>query len=310
MRSPFITATRRRYITTATTKVSATIATPGHTIRLPDITYPRERSRRRMPARCGSDLAGQHQLLDFADRPGGVQPLGAGPRAVHDGVAAVELERILEVVQARAGVLVARIGDPAVGLEQDGGPEVAVAVPPVAGAGRAAAGAEDAFVQAVEPGTVFLRLQALAVRRRRALGADPGLDRGVLREEVRQVGNEVPDHLHVRQRVDRHPALAAVVDGLGAGQGVGAVDVHRAGAADALAAGAAEGQRGVDLVLDLDQRIENHRPALVEVDLVGVGTRVFVVVRAPSVDLELAHAGRSGRRGEVPALVDLRVPGK
>jgi hypothetical protein len=48
---------------------------------------------------------------------------------------------------------------------------------------------------------------------------------------------------------------------LGAGERVGAVDVHRAGAADALAAGAAEGQRRIDLVLDLDQRVEHHRPA-------------------------------------------------
>src|SRR5690606_5107110 len=69
------------------------------------------------PTRRSSDL--QHQLLDGADGLGGVQPLRAGPRAVHDGVAAVELERILEVVQARAGVLVAGVDDPAVGLEQD-----------------------------------------------------------------------------------------------------------------------------------------------------------------------------------------------
>ena len=46
-----------------------------------------------------------------------------------------------------------------------------------------------------------------------------------------------------------------------AGEVVGAVDVHRARAADALAAGAAEGEGGIDLVLDLDQRVQHHRPA-------------------------------------------------
>src|SRR5690606_19680451 len=70
----------------------------------------------------------QHQLLDRADRLGGVESLRAGARAVHDGVAAVQLERILEVVQARAGVLVAAVGNPAVGLEQDRRAEVALAV--------------------------------------------------------------------------------------------------------------------------------------------------------------------------------------
>src|SRR5690606_4267140 len=56
----------------------------------------------------------QHELLDVGDGAGGVEALGAGARAVHDGVAAVQLERILEVVQAGAGVLVAGVGDPAV----------------------------------------------------------------------------------------------------------------------------------------------------------------------------------------------------
>src|SRR3546814_7859395 len=37
---------------------------------------------------------------------------------------------------------------------------------------------------------------------------------------------------------------------------------------------------------------------------------ILVVVRAPAIDLELAHALRVGRRGEAFALVDLRVPGK
>src|SRR5690606_30768126 len=66
-------------------------------------------------------------------------------------------------------------------------------------------------------------------------------------------------------------------------------------------------QGRVDLVLDLDQRVQDHRPALVEVDLVGVGARVLAVVRVPAVHLEGAHAGCTGRRLEVAALADLRV---
>ena len=150
----------------------------------------------------------QHQLLDLADRLRRVQALRAGARAVHDGVAAVQLERIFQVVQARAGVLVARIDDPAVGLQQDRRAEVTLAVPPVARATGRAAGAQDAFVQAVELLAVGRRLQALAVRRRRALRAQPRLDRGVLRIEMRHVRHQVLHHRHVRQRIDRHLALA------------------------------------------------------------------------------------------------------
>src|SRR5690606_25454524 len=238
---------------------------------------------------------------------GRVQALRAGARAVHDGVAAVQLEGIFEVVQAGAGVLVARVDDPAVGLQQDRRAQVTLAVPPVARAAGRAAGAQDALVQAVQLLAVLGGLQALAVRRSRGLGADPRLDRGVLRVEVGQVRDQVLDHAHVRQRVDRHLGLLAVRDGAGAGQGVRAVDVHRARTADALAAGAPEGQGRVNLVLDLDQRVQDHRAALVEVELVGVGARVGAVVRAPAVYLEGAHVLRAGRRGEVLALGDAGI---
>src|SRR3546814_10728715 len=69
--------------------------------------------------------------------------LRAGLGAVHDGVAAVEPEGILELVEPLAGRLVTAVGDPAVGAQQDGGAEVAVAVPPVARAGGRAAKARS-----------------------------------------------------------------------------------------------------------------------------------------------------------------------
>jgi hypothetical protein len=66
-----------------------------------------------------------------------------------------------------------------------------------------------------------------------------------------------------------------------------AADVHGARPADALAARAAERQGGVLLVLDLDQPVEHHRPAGLEVDVIAVDARVVAVVRVPAVDAEL-----------------------
>lgn len=40
-----------------------------------------------------------------------------------------------------------------------------------------------------------------------------------------------------------------------------------------------EGERGIDLVLDLDERIQDRRPAGVEIDLAGVDARVLAGVR-------------------------------
>src|SRR5579883_2572276 len=106
---------------------------------------------RRIRARAGSlHLAFDQFHLELGDRLGGIEALRAGLRAVHDGVAAIEPERILEIVEPLAGRLVARIGDPAGRLQQCGGAEEALAVPPIARARGRAAGAQDALVETVE----------------------------------------------------------------------------------------------------------------------------------------------------------------
>src|SRR3954465_9501006 len=102
------------------------------------------------PSALTSDLALDHQLLGLGDRLGRVEALRADVGAVHDRVAAIEAERILELVQPLAGHLLAAVGEPAIGLEQDGRAEEAVRIPPIARAGGGTTGAEDALVEAVE----------------------------------------------------------------------------------------------------------------------------------------------------------------
>src|SRR4051812_47036280 len=77
-----------------------------------------------------SHLPRDHHLLDLGDGLCRVEALRAGVGAVHDGVAAVEPERVVQGVEALAGRLVAAVDEPAIGLEQGGGAEEAVAVPP------------------------------------------------------------------------------------------------------------------------------------------------------------------------------------
>jgi len=88
-----------------------------------------------------SDAAFDHQFLDLGDGFGRIEALRAGLGAVQDGMATVKPERVFQIVQPLAGGLVAAVGDPAMRLQQDGGSQVAIAVPPVARAGRGAAGA-------------------------------------------------------------------------------------------------------------------------------------------------------------------------
>ena len=91
-----------------------------------------------------------HHFLNLCDRLSRVQALRTSPAAVQDRVAPIQAHAIVQHLLPFRLVLVARIGQPAVGLEEHGGAEVFFAVPPVGGAGGGAAGAEDAFVEAVE----------------------------------------------------------------------------------------------------------------------------------------------------------------
>lgn len=102
-----------------------------------------------------------HALLDLGNREAGVEALGACPGAVENGVAAVQAHRVVEGVLALGSPLVTGIDQPAVRLEQDGGAEVLLRVPPVRGARRRAARAENALVETVELLPVGLGLPVL-----------------------------------------------------------------------------------------------------------------------------------------------------
>ena len=94
--------------------------------------------------------ARDQQFLDLGNGFGRIESFGAGVGAIHDGMAAIKLEGIFERIQALPGMFVATIDDPAIGLQQDRGSQVAIAVPPVTRATGRAAGAEYAFVKAIE----------------------------------------------------------------------------------------------------------------------------------------------------------------
>jgi len=72
-----------------------------------------------------------HALLDLSNGQSRVETLWTCPRAVENGVAAVQTHAVVEGVLALGGAFVTGVGDPAVGLEKYGRSEVLLAVPPV-----------------------------------------------------------------------------------------------------------------------------------------------------------------------------------
>ena len=198
-------------------------------------------------------------------------------------MAAKQPVRVFEIVETLARGFVARVGDEPVGLQQSRGADKLVGIPPERRAGRRAACAQDALVEAVQLLAIRRRLQTLLLGRRRVVD-EVGLDRVVLLEELAHVDDEVTDDRQTGQRaqLDRLFQFLQVRD---AGEPVLAVDVHRVGAAHAFAAALPERQRIVDRFHPY-QRVEQHPVVMVERDVVFLDVRLRILAGVVAVNAE------------------------
>lgn len=76
-------------------------------------------------------LLQSHLLLDLGNGVAGVKTLGARSRAVENRVASIQAHRVVEGVLSLGLPLVTGVDDPSVGLEENGGSQVLLGVPPV-----------------------------------------------------------------------------------------------------------------------------------------------------------------------------------
>lgn len=131
----------------------------------------------------------------------GVEALGASERAQTDLVALSELHITTKHLKTLVGVLITGVNHPSVSLHQHCWSKVILRVPPIAGAGRLAAGAEDTFVETVEQFSFFNRLQILLDLQvsGHLLTLKEGFDGLVLGVEVRHVDDQVLEHKHEHQ---------------------------------------------------------------------------------------------------------------
>jgi hypothetical protein len=72
---------------------------------------------------------GQHHF-DMANGFGGIQPFGTSLGAVHDGVAAEQFVRIFQIVETFTGGLITAVGQKSPRLQQRGGPQELIGIPP------------------------------------------------------------------------------------------------------------------------------------------------------------------------------------
>ena len=229
------------------------------------------------------------RFLDLSDGLTWVESLWTDLGTVHDCLAPVKLKGVVKLLDSLSGGLVSAVDDPPVGLEQHRGAEVLVRVPPVRWARSGAASAQDALVQTIQLGSILLGLVHLfAIHLLRVSTLKPGLHALVLSIKVGHVHHQILDHEHMWQRSDG--AGGATVVSLNTSQTcqtIASIDVHSTGAADAFPTGAAERQSRVLLVLNLQQHIQNHRTAVIQVNLIALHSWFFTCIRIPAVDFEL-----------------------
>ena len=116
-----------------------------------------------------------------------------------------------------------------------------------------------------------------------------------------QVGNDILDHRQMWQGIDFHISFD-FLNGLDAGQRIATINIHRTGATNALTAGTAKGERCINFVLDLDDRVQHHWPTTVKVDLEGIYTGIEVIVGTPAINTEFLDIGGALGSREVFAL--------
>ena len=265
------------------------------------------------PAFFLSCLMRRQFLFDTGNGLGRIQMFGTDIGTIHDGMTAIEFEGIVDGLQAFGRLSIAGILHPSIGLHQDGRSQVGIGIPPIGRTGRTATGTQDAFVHAIEFGSVLAGLQIFGLTGCFGHGRlQPRFNGFVLFVKIGHVRYQIFEHVHVRQGINfgtarrgggtggsvLFAAVLGIVDVAETGQGIGAIDVHGTGSTNAFATTASKGQRGILFIFNLEQGIQYHGTTVIQIDRIrteiGLLMRTF---RIPAIDFEILNTFGFGRCG-------------
>ena len=240
----------------------------------------------------------QRRQLLFDRRNGlaGVQMFGTHLGTIHNGMTTVQFKGVVEVAQSFDGPSVPTVFDPSIGLHQNGGSQILVTVPPVTGTTGTATGTQDTLVHTIQLGAVLFGLQMFLLMRGLGLcRLQPGFNGTVLFVKVTHVGDQILNDVHVGEWVYFGGLGEFLPVNVGqAREGVGPVNVHGATSTNSLPTTASKGQGGVLFIFDLDESIQDHGTAGVQIHwvrtqvrLLGNRTHVFGI---PTINFEVFDA--------------------
>src|SRR3990170_2418181 len=244
-------------------------------------------------------LAERREDLQALDRGRGVDLLWADDGTLADERALPDPRLRGQAAEPRVRALVAGVPDVPVREGGGRGPDEVLA-PSEHGARRIAQHAVDAHALLPVGLDLLGRLQILAFGQGlRLLPHDVRLDALELPEEVVVLHDEVLDHGKVGHRVDRDQAAIHVLHERPAREDRPSVHVRAAGSADPHPAGPAERERGVEVVLDVVQAVEDDG-IVPERDFVVLVARPSLglgpVAEHPEHDLPVRHVSTPSPR--------------
>jgi len=190
-------------------------------------------------------LSHEDHFLHFTDGETGIQTLGAGSGAVHDGVAFIDRPFVVHLVETLVQIFVPAVDHPPVGLHENCRSKVLVTMPPVAWTRGTTACTQDALVQAVQLSPVFDGLQVFFTVRGRSISLQIWFDVSVLFVKVGHIWDQVFNHIHVWERVNLGRVFQHIVDFTNTCECVLAVDIHRTRSTYSFPTGASECESGV-----------------------------------------------------------------
>lgn len=237
-------------------------------------------------------------LFDFGNGLSRIQMFGAYFCTVHNGMASIQLESIIQFGQTFLGGSISGILNPTIRLHENRGSQILVGIPPVRWACRRTACTKNTLVHAIQFGAILLCLQVFGLTFGFGMfGLQPRLDRTILFVEISHVGNQIFNNVHVRKRVNLDGLLGVIINVGKTGQGVGPVNVHGAGSTDSLAARSAKCQGRILFIFDLDESIQDHGSAVIKVDGVGAQIWLLALFRVPAIDFEVFYLFIGRRSG-------------
>ena len=242
-------------------------------------------------------------FLNVGDCLARIQVFGANLGAIHNCVASVQLEGIIQFFQSLLSRTITRIFNPTIGLHQHGRSQILVRIPPVTWAGSRAAGTQDTFVHAIQLGPIFFSLQILGLSLDLGVRLQPGFNGTILFIKVPHVRDQVLENVHVGQGINLGRLGCIIINVTETCQGVGPINIHGTGTTNSFPAGSTKCQGRVLFILNLDESIQDHWTAIVQINWVGTEIGPLRLFRIPSVDLEildfllLIGRNRGGRGG-------------